>query len=125
MRFALMIEAQQGLSYADQVAVARRAEAAGFEAMFRSDHYLSFPGPSDDRTTDAWAVLAGLARETTSSQQPFQRAVLEKQRGCTDFTDAFGARQAIGRIPAQGDKVGHLFRQYSVPLDNLLGTNPR
>jgi alkanesulfonate monooxygenase len=64
VRFALMIEAQQGLSYLDQLAVARRAEAAGFEAMFRSDHYASFPGPSDGPSTDAWAVLAGLARET-------------------------------------------------------------
>jgi F420-dependent oxidoreductase-like protein len=64
MRFALMIEAQQGLSYADQLALARRAEAAGFEAFFRSDHYASFPGPADGSTTDAWAVLAGLARET-------------------------------------------------------------
>lgn len=64
MRFALMIEAQQGVSYADQLALARRAEAAGFEAFFRSDHYASFPGPSDGPSTDAWAVLAGLARET-------------------------------------------------------------
>jgi F420-dependent oxidoreductase-like protein len=64
MRFALMIEAQQGLSYADQLALARRAEAAGFEAFFRSDHYASFPGPTDAPTTDAWSVLAGLARET-------------------------------------------------------------
>lgn len=64
MRFVLMIEAQQGLSYADQLAIARRAEAAGFEALFRSDHYGSFPGPADNPTTDAWAVLAGLARET-------------------------------------------------------------
>ena len=29
MRVALMIEPQMGLSYADQLAVARRAEAAG------------------------------------------------------------------------------------------------
>ena len=64
MRFALMIEAQQGLSYLDQLALVRRAEAAGFEAFFRSDHYASFPGPSDGPSTDAWAVLAGLARET-------------------------------------------------------------
>ena len=64
MRFALMIEAQQGLSYVDQLALARRAEAAGFEAFFRSDHYASFPGPSDGPSTDAWTVLAGLARET-------------------------------------------------------------
>src|SRR5512135_793653 len=60
-----MIEPQQGLTYAEQLAVARRAEAAGFEALFRSDHYESFPGDSDQPTTDAWAVLAGLARETT------------------------------------------------------------
>ncbi|HSO28992.1 MAG TPA: LLM class flavin-dependent oxidoreductase [Candidatus Sulfomarinibacteraceae bacterium] len=64
MRFALMIEAQQGLSYLDQLAIVRRAEVAGFEAFFRSDHYASFPGPSDGPTTDAWTVLAGLARET-------------------------------------------------------------
>ena len=66
MRFALMIEPQQGLTYAEQLAVARRAEAAGFEALFRSDHYESFPGESDSPTTDAWAVLAGLARETST-----------------------------------------------------------
>jgi len=65
MRFALMIEPQQGLTYAEQLAIVRRAEAAGFESFFRSDHYQSFPGPSGQPTTDAWAVLAGLARETT------------------------------------------------------------
>ncbi|HEX7472348.1 MAG TPA: TIGR03560 family F420-dependent LLM class oxidoreductase [Candidatus Limnocylindrales bacterium] len=65
MRFALMIEPQQGMSYADQLAVALHAEAAGFETLFRSDHYESFPGPGDRPTTDAWAVVAGLARETT------------------------------------------------------------
>src|SRR3954469_15342836 len=64
MRFAMMIEPQQGLTYEEQLAVATHAEAAGFEALFRSDHYESFPGASDNPTTDAWAVLAGLARET-------------------------------------------------------------
>jgi F420-dependent oxidoreductase-like protein len=65
MRFALMIEPQQGLTYADQLEIARHAEAGGFETLLRSDHYESFPGPDDNPTTDAWAVLAGLARETT------------------------------------------------------------
>jgi F420-dependent oxidoreductase-like protein len=64
MRFALMIEPQQGLSYAEQLDIARRAEAAGYETLFRSDHYQSFPGDAGRPTTDAWAVLAGLARET-------------------------------------------------------------
>jgi alkanesulfonate monooxygenase len=66
MRFALMIEAQQGLSYEDQLAIALRAEAGGFETLFRSDHYAAFPGDTDQVTTDAWAVIAGLARETST-----------------------------------------------------------
>ena len=65
MRFALMIEPQQGLTYAEQLAIVQRAEAVGFESFFRSDHYQSFPGPAGAPTTDAWAVLAGLARETS------------------------------------------------------------
>ncbi len=64
MRFALMTEPQQGLSYADILAATRAAEAAGLEAFFRSDHYASFPGEPGQPTTDAWATLAGLARET-------------------------------------------------------------
>jgi F420-dependent oxidoreductase-like protein len=66
MRFAIMLEPQQGITYAEQLAVAQRAEAAGFEAFFRSDHYESFPGPTGLPTTDAWTVLAGLARETST-----------------------------------------------------------
>ncbi len=66
MRFALMIEPQQGLTYDEQLEVALRAEAAGFETLFRSDHYDSFPGGSGKPTTDAWVVLAGLARETST-----------------------------------------------------------
>jgi F420-dependent oxidoreductase-like protein len=64
MRYAMMIEPQQGLSYGEQLAIARTAEEAGFEALFRSDHYASFPGEAGLPTTDAWAVIAGLARET-------------------------------------------------------------
>ena len=64
MRYALMLEPQQGMSYADQLASATRAEANGFDAFFRSDHFASFPGEGGQPTTDAWTVLAGLARET-------------------------------------------------------------
>jgi F420-dependent oxidoreductase-like protein len=64
MRFALMTEPQQGLTYDELLAAARAAEEAGLEAFFRSDHYASFPGESGMPTTDAWATLAGLARET-------------------------------------------------------------
>ena len=66
MRYALMTEPQQGLSYDEILALARAAEEAGLEAFFRSDHYASFPRESGQPTTDAWTTLAGLARETTS-----------------------------------------------------------
>ena len=64
MRFVLMTEPQQGLSYADHLAIARRAERNGFEAFFRADHFASFPGEAGQPSTDAWTILAGLARET-------------------------------------------------------------
>jgi F420-dependent oxidoreductase-like protein len=66
MRYALMTEPQQGLSYDETLALARTAEEAGLEAFFRSDHYASFPGGAGLPTTDAWATLAGIARETTT-----------------------------------------------------------
>ena len=60
-----MTEPQQGLSYDEILAAARTAETAGLEAFLRSDHYASFPGEAGLPTTDAWATLAGLARDTT------------------------------------------------------------
>jgi F420-dependent oxidoreductase-like protein len=66
MRYALMTEPQQGLTYDELLAIVRTAEDAGIEAFFRSDHYASFPGTSRLPTTDAWATLAGLARETST-----------------------------------------------------------
>jgi F420-dependent oxidoreductase-like protein len=62
----IFTEPQQGASYDDLLRVAKATEAAGYDAFFRSDHYLrmgsadGLPGP-----TDAWITLAGLARETS------------------------------------------------------------
>ncbi len=63
-----MIEAQQGATYTEQLRIAKASEDLGFGAFFRSDHYMVImkgwdgpPGP-----TDAWATLAGLARETST-----------------------------------------------------------
>ena len=67
MELRVFIEPQQGASYADQLAIARKAEECGFPAFFRSDHLLvmgdgdGLPGP-----TDTWTTLAGLARDTTT-----------------------------------------------------------
>jgi F420-dependent oxidoreductase-like protein len=62
----IFTEPQQGASYDDLLRVATATEDAGYDAFFRSDHYLKMgdvsgePGP-----TDAWVTLAGLARETS------------------------------------------------------------
>jgi F420-dependent oxidoreductase-like protein len=66
MLLRIFTEPQQGASYDDLLAVAQRTESLGFDAFFRSDHYLTMasgqglPGPSD-----AWITLAGIARETS------------------------------------------------------------
>jgi F420-dependent oxidoreductase-like protein len=67
MQLRVFTEPQQGASYEQLLAVARKAEETGFGAFFRSDHYLRMgqgdpsPGP-----TDAWITLAGLARDTST-----------------------------------------------------------
>jgi F420-dependent oxidoreductase-like protein len=67
MRLVVFTEPQQGASYDDLLRIARHAEELGFDAFFRSDHYLAMgdgsglPGP-----TDAWATLAALAVQTSS-----------------------------------------------------------
>jgi F420-dependent oxidoreductase-like protein len=66
MELRIFTEPQEGAAHADLLRVARHAEAAGFPAFFRSDHYMrtgtaaAHPGPSD-----AWVTLGALARETS------------------------------------------------------------
>jgi F420-dependent oxidoreductase-like protein len=65
MDLRIFVEPQQGATYDDQLRVARATEDLGFDAFFRSDHYLAMsveglPGP-----TDAWVTLGALARETS------------------------------------------------------------
>jgi F420-dependent oxidoreductase-like protein len=64
--FRAFVEPQQGATYADQLAVAKAAEALGYSAFFRSDHYLAMSGDGLPGPTDSWVTLGGLARETTS-----------------------------------------------------------
>ena len=67
MKLRIFTEPQQGASYGTLLSVAQATEKLGFDAFFRSDHYLvmgggdGMPGP-----TDAFVTLAGLARETST-----------------------------------------------------------
>jgi len=65
MKVRIFVEPQQGADYAQLLTVAKEAESLGFDAFFRSDHYLTMSGDGLPGPTDAWVTLAGLARETT------------------------------------------------------------
>jgi F420-dependent oxidoreductase-like protein len=65
VQLRIFTEPQMGATYDDLLAVARRAEETGFDAFFRSDHYLTMGGDGLPGPTDAWVTLAGLARETS------------------------------------------------------------
>jgi F420-dependent oxidoreductase-like protein len=65
MRLRIFTEPQQGATYDQQLAMAQAAERLGFDAYFRSDHYIAFGGDGLPGPTDSWVTLAGLARETS------------------------------------------------------------
>jgi F420-dependent oxidoreductase-like protein len=67
VQLRIFTEPQQGATYDDLLAVARTAEECGYDAFFRSDHYLKMGGVSGlPGPTDAWVALAGLARDTSA-----------------------------------------------------------
>jgi F420-dependent oxidoreductase-like protein len=65
MLLRIFTEPQQGADYATLLSVARAAEELGFDAFFRSDHYLTMAGSGLPGPTDAWITLAGLAVQTS------------------------------------------------------------
>jgi F420-dependent oxidoreductase-like protein len=66
MRLRVLLEPHHGATYEQILALARAAEEGGFDAFFRSDHYLGID--ADDtayQPTDSWTTLAGLAVQTS------------------------------------------------------------
>ena len=66
VRLRVFTEPQQGATYDEQLRVAQAAEQLGYDAFFRSDHFLGMgtdglPGP-----TDSWVTLGAIARETST-----------------------------------------------------------
>ena len=74
MDFRIFTEPQQGASHEDQLRVAKAAEDLGYDAYFRSDHYLAMGVPGLPGPSDAWLTLAALARETSRSTPALVRA---------------------------------------------------
>ena len=65
MDLRIFTEPQQGATYDDILAVAQATEELGYDAFFRSDHFLAMGGDGLPGPTDAWLTLAALARETS------------------------------------------------------------
>ncbi len=61
-----MIEAQEGVTWDQWGALATTAEAAGFDALFRSDHYMSLEDVPGSGSLDAWATINALAAITST-----------------------------------------------------------
>ena len=59
-----MVEGQEGVTWEEWVALARAAEEAGLDALFRSDHYSAIIRPVAG-ALDAWTTLAALAAITS------------------------------------------------------------
>ena len=66
MDLRIFTEPQQGASYDELRAVAVTAEELGFDAFFRSDHYLDMDSDRPPGPSDAWVTLAALARDTST-----------------------------------------------------------
>src|SRR5580704_7601423 len=65
MKVRIFVEPQQGATYQQLLEAAKAAESGGFDAFFRSDHYLTMGGDGLPGPTDAWVTLGALARETS------------------------------------------------------------
>jgi F420-dependent oxidoreductase-like protein len=66
VKLRVLMEPRHGATYDRIVAMAQATEEAGFDAFFRSDHYLGIDaGDPEYLPTDSWTTLGGLARETS------------------------------------------------------------
>jgi len=61
----IFTEPQQGATYDDLLRIAQKTEECGFDAFFRSDHFLAMGVSGEPGPTDSWVTLGGLARETS------------------------------------------------------------
>ena len=66
MELRIFTEPQQGATYETLLRVARASEDLGYDAFFRSDHYVAMSGDGLPGPTDSWVTLGGIARETST-----------------------------------------------------------
>ncbi len=64
MRFCLMLEGQEGVTWDQWLAMATACEALGFDGLFTSDHYYSVIDVPGRGSSDAWTIMSALAART-------------------------------------------------------------
>jgi F420-dependent oxidoreductase-like protein len=64
VRISVGVEGQEGITWAEFLALARRVEALGFGTLYRSDHYATIVRGSECEAHDAWTSLAAVAAVT-------------------------------------------------------------
>ena len=64
MRFGIMIEGQEGLTWERWWRLAQAAEDLGYESLCRSDHLTGLGGESRRPSLETWASLTALATRT-------------------------------------------------------------
>ena len=129
MRICLMVEGQEGVSWEQWVTLARAAEDAGLEGLFRSDHYRSIVRGEPAGSLDAWATLAGLAAVTERlrlgtmvSPVTFRRVpVLAKMVATVDHISGGRVELGLGAgwFEAEHETYGFAFPPTRERLDEL------
>ncbi len=124
-----MIEGQEGVTWEDWVALAQACERLGFEALFRSDHYLSVMGAAGRGSLDAWGTLSGLAAVTSTlrlgtlvSPATFRHpSVLAKSAVTVDHISGGRLELGIGTgwLEAEHRAYGFPFPAMGVRMDRL------
>ncbi|MBI3638042.1 MAG: LLM class flavin-dependent oxidoreductase [Candidatus Rokubacteria bacterium] len=122
LAFAIMIEAQEGLTWERWEGLARAAEAGPWESLFRSDHLTGLFGEATRPSLDAWASLTWLASHTrrirfgplVSPLTFYHPALLAKRAAAVDQLS--GGRLDLG-IGAGWNDYEH--RMFGVPFPGL------
>jgi F420-dependent oxidoreductase-like protein len=127
MRICLMIEGQEGVTWEQWKALAAACDEHGFEALFRSDHYLSVAGHEDRGSLDAWTTLAALSAVTSRvrlgtlvSPATFRHpSVLAKSAVTVDQVSGGRAELGIGAgwLEAEHRAYGFPFAKTGVRMD--------
>src|SRR5438045_8529893 len=64
MKIAVMLEAQEGLTWEHWFRIADRVEQLGLDSLWRSDHFFSLSGDRQRPALECWTSLTALAQRT-------------------------------------------------------------